>query len=460
MASAVATLKALVTADTKGFKAGMQEARQATSSFQNYLGAMKNAIAGAFSVGAVISYGRELVEWSGRTVDAAKNAGILTEEMMALNNVAIQSGLGVEKMQMILFKLQDQLDAAVKGEKKAEAAFAGLGLSLDDLVKMSPTEMLVAVARASTKTGVSVSALSDILGGRMAASTRAFFQDIATGMPELDTAAARSAENIDRQADKIESAWDRMKGKAATVVSEIMDIFSDASYLDLVAGTSVATHAFAEAARSGEEKEAEEKRVAAAKKASEAIVDEREKALQAARDKEIAAAQNETRKLVESRLQGIEKIKADSLRAEEAIIGKMKTADVEVKNILLSRLDLQRRITRERIAEETKKAQEEKNKSRESLFKDLDSAQKDVADIRDRREKGMAGVKGEGIKADDMARMGGFTGGYRPGFAAADRQIRLQEESNKYQAEMVRALTAMEQRALAIQEFDAGRMQD
>jgi hypothetical protein len=73
-------------------------------------------------------------------------------------------------------------------------------------------------------------------------------------------------------------------------------------------------------------------------------------------------------------------------------------------------------------------------------------------ELSERFKERAASVSGQGIDADSMARMGGFTGPQREGMQKADRGLKLAELSTEYQKELVRLTGEVTQRLAELKE--------
>lgn len=223
--SAVATLKAILGLEgVPQYKAGMRDATGATMGFQKSLAAAGRMIGAAFSVGALMQAGRSLVSWASNASQAAQNAGILTSEMIALNQVGLQGGLAVDDMGKMLSKLQNELFSAAGGSAESAKKFQELGLSVEDLARMDPTSMLQAVARAAFNTATPLQMLSDVFGDKLGPKAVSVLRDIAqNGLPEVGEAVGRTADQIEALGDKWDLFADRAKASTTSFLSKLVD---------------------------------------------------------------------------------------------------------------------------------------------------------------------------------------------------------------------------------------------
>ena len=479
--AALAQLKALVTADARGFKAGMRDAKGSVSSFQSALRSMGGYIASAFSVGAVVAWGKSVIQWASSLSIAARNAGVLTSSFMAFNRVATQAGMSTDQLSQLFQRIEDQLDNAANGTGNAADAFGRLGLKVEDLVRMSPEERMVAIARASTQVGGSVSALADLFGMRLGPQARAALQDIADGLPEIDKKAGDTADQIERMA----SAWGKLidEAKEASAgpltgiaeflrksVSGLKEMFKS----DPSESRSAFWRGFYKLPVDDADAQAERDRIAKEQAQKDKLA--RLDAIRATAEAASRAAEDENQKIADARLEGLDKTVRDAeiaegeiLKAMEGAAAKqisllesikqakaelaslpsddpeaqglreMKQAEVDSLALILESnkarealLEQRLQMVREYLAEDVaahEKAEDEKRRS--EIQSDLDRARSEAGRAWDSLFSEMDGARGEGVRTDAMARMGGMIGGSRASLGVTDRQIKLQEISNR-----------------------------
>lgn len=226
--AAIAKLQAVLGMDSREFKAGIGTAGKDANEFQKQIKKVGGVLAAAFSVGAIINMGKSLKSWANEISLAADNVGVLTSEMMGLNQIAILNGLGVSNMQEILGKLAVKLDEAADGNKTAQDAFAKLNLSIEELAGLDPAAALKRVAEEATKASDPVSALAGLFELGLGAKAVTAMRDLAeNGLPNVAQSAADTADEVRRLGDE----WDAMieKAKRATLggasqVSEFVQV--------------------------------------------------------------------------------------------------------------------------------------------------------------------------------------------------------------------------------------------
>lgn len=228
---AVAQLKALLSLDPARYNAGMKSAKKSTSMFQDQLAKVTSMVAGAFSAAAVIGFAKNVWQWGDKLSEVAQKVGVLTSEMAALNKVALQNGMDVNQATNMLAKMQTKLGDAIEKGGEAEKAFTNIGLSLDDLVKLSPADMLVEVARAAVKSGDPLNALADIIGERLGPQAVSTFRALAEdGLGAVDEALGETADKVEELGSKFAAMLEDAKAGALKTGSDIAEGLEDMVY--------------------------------------------------------------------------------------------------------------------------------------------------------------------------------------------------------------------------------------
>jgi hypothetical protein len=124
---------------------GFEKAGGSAGVFKTALGGIGTAIAGAFTVGAVLNFGKEIVALGGQITDLAARTGLSVEGVQEFKYAAEQTGSSIDAFAGAATKLQDKL---VSGDKGLVGAFQKLGLSAEDLRNASPEELFTQVADA------------------------------------------------------------------------------------------------------------------------------------------------------------------------------------------------------------------------------------------------------------------------------------------------------------------------
>jgi lambda family phage tail tape measure protein len=104
------------------------------------------AIGVAFSVGAVISWGTTLIDAADAMGKLAQKTGVSVETLSAYSQAANKAGVDTDSFAGSITKLNKNADAAEGGNKGAAKAFERIGISVADLKRLSPDQLLATIA--------------------------------------------------------------------------------------------------------------------------------------------------------------------------------------------------------------------------------------------------------------------------------------------------------------------------
>ena len=211
---AVAQLKAMVGMDSSRYVAGARQIKKTTSGIQHKFGAVAKAAATLFSVAMIRRAGREIIRWASDLSIAARNLGIATEEMIALNRHALGFGLTAQDATRIMSRLQTEIHKAAKEGGTAAEKFAAIGLSVHDLIRLDPVQQLQEVARAAANSGLPLENLAEIFGERLGPRAVAMLKELAEdGLGDVSREAGRLADQAEVMGTRWATAMDSMKQK-------------------------------------------------------------------------------------------------------------------------------------------------------------------------------------------------------------------------------------------------------
>lgn len=157
----MATLEELtvkISADTSAVRSSLQNLTAQTQSATGKMGKSFNAAAfaakglvAAFSVRAVVNFGRDVVDAAGKLNDLSQRIGFTASTLSALQLPLEQSGSSVEALASMVARLNNKLGEAASGNESAQESFKKLGLSVNDLLALTPEKRFLAVADALGK---------------------------------------------------------------------------------------------------------------------------------------------------------------------------------------------------------------------------------------------------------------------------------------------------------------------
>lgn len=413
----VARLRTVMGFDGAEFEAGTKRAEGTAGSFQNTIKNVGIAIAGAFTVGKIVEWGKSFVDWAGRISDAATNVGILTSEMAALNKVFATHGLGVDELQKMFAKLETDIFNAATGSKKLDDVYGQLGFTLKDLVAMEPAELFREVTKRALESASPTATLAELFGAKVGPKARVALEEVVKGYDKVEEATGKLIDRIDKAGD----SWAAWKEKwnlnvmtpIAGGLADLKDGFGD--LFNVIFSKPKGVNWFNFAGK------------------HEAFYNEKaEKNSQAEKD---AAALKKKNMEEMARLAEEQKRKAD----EEAQNKGFDEADKKKAAIVAARI----KATQERQAREAEEQKIKDDQDNAKIQKNRERAQ-----ARDRYQERLVAIaentRGTDVNPDSYARIGGFMGGERAGMAAVDRQIRVTEENTKAKRELTEAMKALE----------------
>lgn len=170
------------------------------------LGKLGPAITGAFSVGAIVSFGKSLVDMASQIHDVAEQTGLSTDAVQELKYAATQTGTTFETVTKSIDKLSKNLE---DGNKNTTQSLKELGLSLVDLQRMTPDQAFTAVAEAIKQVPdpMKQTQLAMELFGKSGAQ---ILPAIKEGMSDLREEAHKFGQVLDKEAiDSLEAFGDK-----------------------------------------------------------------------------------------------------------------------------------------------------------------------------------------------------------------------------------------------------------
>lgn len=211
---ALATLSIDLEARLANLQAGFDKASRLAEKSANDIEAKFNktaaaaagigaAIAGAFSVGALVQYFRTATDGLDRLNDLKDATGATIENISALEDVALRTGTSFESMASSLVKFNKALTEANTGSETANI-FKRLGLDAEELRRVDPAEALrrTAVALAQFADDGSKARVTWALFGKSVQEAAPFLKNLAEAgklNATVTTAQAQAAEDFNKQ---------------------------------------------------------------------------------------------------------------------------------------------------------------------------------------------------------------------------------------------------------------------
>jgi hypothetical protein len=167
-----AEIRARMSLDSSGVKAGVAQANGHVGGFNDSLKNMAGTLGIAFGAGAVVSGIKSLtsatMDMAGRAKDMADQTGLSIGQFQAFSAEAMLVSGGLKAAENGLVTFRAAQDEALNGNKTTIEAFAKLGISLEDIANKSTPQLLDAVSKGYKSIG-NFGALVDIFGKKNAA---------------------------------------------------------------------------------------------------------------------------------------------------------------------------------------------------------------------------------------------------------------------------------------------------
>lgn len=152
------------------------------------------ATAAVGAVGGMVALASKTGEAADFIDKLSERTGINREELQRWKYAADQSGADVGKLEVGIKKLSAAMVGAEAGSEKAEAAFAALGISMDDVMNSDPSEMLDKVMKGLAE--MPDSAARNVIGNDLLGKSY-------TDMLPLLNAGAQGIDDLKNRADEL-----------------------------------------------------------------------------------------------------------------------------------------------------------------------------------------------------------------------------------------------------------------
>lgn len=180
------------------------------SSSTGLLGGMANQLAGMFTVGALIGFGREVLAAGDHIQKMADQTALTTDEVQKLMFIAGQSGTSIESLVGAVQNLQQRLGDETSG---AAGAMAKLGIQADAFNKLGTYAQMTTLASAikDIKDPTEQASAASAIFGK---TWKEILPAIKSGMKETGEQAAIMAKETVESLDRIGDAQTRAKQQA------------------------------------------------------------------------------------------------------------------------------------------------------------------------------------------------------------------------------------------------------
>ncbi|MCK9432567.1 MAG: hypothetical protein M0R00_06385 [Candidatus Omnitrophica bacterium] len=406
--SAIAELKAILGLDATKFKAETQKVTTLTSSLQKSISGISGMLAGAFSAGALIAFGRNLLKVADDLQTAANVFGTSMDTMIAWKSVMAESGIGADRFMKLFGRLASAQADVDKGLKTYTDSLDKMNIAHEEFVGLKIDKVMELLARkygeAENKTAF-LGEAAKLLGVRGLELIEVFQRLNEKGMEKFTEEAKKAAGGMKELAaasDTMENFFNTIIMKSAEAVGALSSLTKANERLISSGGIFGAMKRFF--GRSG---------------GPVFGIDE-------------LTGQPEKKELTGTQWAG----------------GKLMTGDAG-DGAGFPATTAQKEAAAKKAEAAAKKAESDNEKAqalgRSEYFRQLkeqdavERLQSDYAkSLSDLNHPGA--VRGSGMQADSLMRIGGSIGLSRPGIEKEDRQLRILQESKQVQEEFARKL--------------------
>lgn len=219
---AQAEIKTVATLDNAPFKAGI-------SGMSSQLAGMKGMIAGAFTVGAVVSFGRSMLQVADNMKQVGDATNLQMGSMVALKTVATENNMDFDQMSKVLGKLRDAQGEVASLSKPMLEALQKLGITAEEFVGIPVDEVLEKIGKKFSESGGSADAFNAVtaifgekIGPKMMDMLRALADEGMVNLKKRTDEATKGFEAMARAQGNIEKAQSNIQLWAGKAVGGYM----------------------------------------------------------------------------------------------------------------------------------------------------------------------------------------------------------------------------------------------
>jgi len=308
-------------ANVRPFQQGVQQIKAEGKGLVSELGSMasKLPMVGAYlAPGAIVAGIGRMALAMDDVVDAADKMGVSARTYQQWSVVMRTTGGSVDSVRTSMVRMEKAIGEAAAGSKAAQAAMEGLGLSVRDLLALSPEAQFreVAKALADIPSGALRTKLALDILGRGAADLRPLLDAIGAGVDQTVRApSARATKALAQLGD----AMERFKENHAVWLTELAGMA--VSFPDVFVPKMEGADAAAAGARRFDQLKQQEASRRAAEDRAKAIADEKAKAAAEAREKAAGSKAADIIKQTQTLFGGLEdRIAGTGMTPEESAV--------------------------------------------------------------------------------------------------------------------------------------------
>ncbi len=216
-----ATVSRIIDKNAQLTRSAVQGAEQTTTAFgglqrilinlPSLFGGIASGIAGAFGIGAVVGFTKQIIATAGEIDDLSKKTGFTRQTLSGLKSTIEENGGSLQAFANAISKAQKSLGDIEGDGKKAGEALKAMGLNVSDLTKATPEKFFEQFAQAlsNVESQNQRAAIATKVMGRAGADQIPVILELADKFQQLAQRGV-SDENI-KQLDKFGDAITRLK---------------------------------------------------------------------------------------------------------------------------------------------------------------------------------------------------------------------------------------------------------
>ena len=231
----IAKLQAMLGMDASKFNAGTKKAGNNVDKFGKGLGKIKGLIAGAFSIGIIVAFGRKMLKLADDMQTTANTFNISMNTVLALKSVMAASGIQTEKFLKILGNIKKSQGEVIRGTSTYVDAVEALNMSQEEFVGLPVDKLLEVMAKRYVDAGESAEAFNGIttlFGSRIGVTLIEVFKRLngangLEGYKKKTEAAAAGMKTLAAASDSLEETQNNLIMSSGTLFGKYLQFFKE-----------------------------------------------------------------------------------------------------------------------------------------------------------------------------------------------------------------------------------------
>lgn len=199
---------------TRKVESATGQVAEKTTNWKASLGSLASAVGIGFSVGAVVNFGKSVLDSASKIGDLASQLGVSTDAVQGFQFAAEQSGSSIDAVGTALTKMNDKLAG---GDKATVSALKAVGLSFSDIRNMKPEDAFLAITDAIQKIEDPM-VQTDVALQLFGKSSAELLPAIKEGFRGVSDSANKMSADTIRSLKDAQDAWSEL-GRNVTIVS-------------------------------------------------------------------------------------------------------------------------------------------------------------------------------------------------------------------------------------------------